>query len=324
MRRMTAAIVAALGITLATVVAAPAGATTTCSGTTVSTADLATGCTVTSATLVLPDGRTVVIPGAGTTLTVAPVTVAGSADPGDVVVSNTGSAGVAVQTDGSWSGSPVAVTRERAALQRRVLGASVAGPQAVSGQATAASCGSTAYSLTGHHWNGTVDWRYNPTNAKASNVSALRAGAAAWTGSITTCGRTVTSSASQQYLGTARQAPALTDQGGCGASNGYSVVGWGALPAGTLGVTCIWSRSGGVAVETDQRYSTRYLWGSVATCSGNRFDFRGVATHEWGHVYGLGHVAQGTGQVMKASASTCETAQRTLGAGDARGIAALY
>ncbi|PYY37923.1 hypothetical protein DEJ16_06250 [Curtobacterium sp. MCJR17_055] len=327
-RTTTAAIVATLAITMtgfAAVPASAAGAAAVCSGATLSTADLATGCTVDpGTTLALPDGRTVVVPAPGTTLTVAPVVVAGAEDPGDLVVANAGAAGVAVRTEGAWSGSPAAVTRERAALQRRVLGATVAAPGAVTtGAGATASCGSTAYSLTGHHWAGAIEWRYNPANAKASNVSALRAGADAWTGSITSCGRTVTSTAAEQYLGTAKQAPALTDQGGCGAANRYSVTGWGALPTGTLGVTCVWSRSG-VAVEMDQRYSTRYLWASTATCSGNRYDFRGVATHEWGHAYGLGHVDQATGQVMKSSATTCDVAQRTLGAGDARGISTLY
>jgi hypothetical protein len=328
-RTTTAAIVAALGITLTTIGAAPAGAApssaaTACAGPTVSTADLATGCAIDSGTLVLPDGRRFVVPAPGITVTAAPVVVAGGVDPGDVVIANSGRAGVAVQTGGEWAGSTAAVTRERAALQRRVLGASVARPSSVGAATTAAACGSTAYSLTGHRWSAPVQWRYNTRNAKAPNVPAVTAAANAWTGTITTCGKTVSSTASNRYLGATGRSPALTNAGGCGSSDGYSVVGWGTLPAGTLGVTCVWSRSGGVAFETDQRYSTRYDWRSTVVCSGNRFDLRGVATHEWGHVYGLGHVAVSTGQVMRPSATTCDVAQRTLGSGDARGISTLY
>ncbi|MBF4603286.1 matrixin family metalloprotease [Curtobacterium sp. VKM Ac-2884] len=314
----------ALGLALTAVVAAPgiAGAPS-CRGDSISVHDLASGCRVDSGVVALEDGRTFAVPAAGFTLTAAPV-AEGDTDPGDVVIANRGAAGIAVQVDEVWAGSPTAVRQEHAAQQRRTLGATIRGTVSHSVATTSASCGSKAYVLTGAHWESTVRWRYNPTGARVSNVAAIQRGAEAWTGTITACGETVQSTAAQEYLGTATQQAAVTADGGCGTSNRTSVVGWGKLPSKTLALTCIWSFTGGVAFETDQRYSTSHRWASTSTCSDNRFDLRGIATHEWGHSYGLGHTAQKSALVMKPSSTGCDTAQRTLGLGDARGIAALY
>lgn len=72
---------------------------------------------------------------------------------------------------------------------------------------------------------------------------------------------------------------------------------------------------GWVPFETDQRYSSSHRWASTSTCSDNRFDLRGMATHEWGHSYGLGRTAQKSGLVMKSSSTVCDTAERALGLG---------
>lgn len=319
-----AAAAVALGFALTAVIAAPGLAeAASCRGDSISVHDLDSGCRVDSGVVALEDGRTFAVPAAGVTLTAAPV-AEGDTDPGDVVIANRGAAGIAVQVDEVWAGSPTAVRQERAAQQRRTLGPTIRGTASHGGATTSASCGSRAYVLTGAHWESPIRWRYNPTGAKVSKVAAIQRGAEAWTGTITACGQTVQSTAAQEYLGTATQKPAVTADGGCGTSNRTSVVGWGKLPSKTLALTCIWSFTDGVAFETDQRNSTSHRWGSTSTCSGNRFDLRGIATHEWGHSYGLGHTAQKSGLVMKPSSTVCDTAQRTLGLGDVRGIAALY
>lgn len=319
-----AAAAVALGLVLTAAFAAPSIAgVPSCQGSSISIHDLASECHVDSGVIALDDGRTFAVPAAGVTLTAAPVAV-GDTDPGDVVIANRGAAGIAVQVDEVWGGSPTAVRQERAAQQRRTLGPTIRGTVSHGGATTSASCGSKAYTLTGAHWESPIRWRYNPSGAKVSKVAAFQRGAEAWTGTITACGQTVQSAAVQEYLGTTKQQPSVTADGGCGTSNSTSVVGWGTLPSKTLAVTCIWSFTDGVAFETDQRYSTSHRWGSTSTCSGNRFDLRGIATHEWGHSYGLGHTAQQSGLVMKPSSMVCDTAQRTLGLGDVRGIAALY
>ncbi len=181
-RTTTAAIVAALGITLMTVLAAPAGAEVpssapTCSGT-LTPADLATGCVVDSGRLVLPDGRTFAVPAAGTSVAALPVAVAGVPDDGDVVVTNTGAAGVAVRVDDTWAGSPAAVTgnvppSSAGRSRRRSAGGSAPVPRRPPRPRPLRPrprrrrrARTVSYSLAGHRWKTTVGWRYNKANEK--------------------------------------------------------------------------------------------------------------------------------------------------------------
>lgn len=321
---ITAAAVFAVGASA--LGAAPAAADASCSTPSVTVSALSSGCVVTGGTLLLDDGRTFSIPAQGISVVATSTSVDGAADLPDVLVSNT-SVGVAVKIGDEWQGAPAAAERERVKLERRQLAATLAPRGAAGGGAsTQASCGSSSYKLLGFSWLGvgTVNWRYNSANQKTSGLTAIKNGANAWGGTITACSNTVNSAAKNSYVTTTTQAPAVTSSAGCGSTSGTNVVGWGALPSGTLATTCTWYNGSGNAVESDQKYATAYSWNSASSCSGSNYDLRGVATHEWGHTFGLDHVAQTTGLVMKPASSTCETAQRTLGLGDLRGIDALY
>ncbi|GGK95095.1 hypothetical protein JOE58_002488 [Curtobacterium luteum] len=298
-----------------------------CPSGTLSLRTLESGCTTSTGTVRLADGRTFAVPARGESVAALSVAAAGAEELPEVVVTNTGNSGVAVRVGEAWQGSPSAVRQ----AERSTLGTADTAHTADTGAATvrpsAAStkCTSKANTQNDYRWSSTVQWYYNPSGTRTTyGDDALRSAADAWTGTITSCGTTVTSSARESFVREATQAPDLTKDGGCATNNGYSVMGWGALPAGTLGVTCVWYDQNGVAREADQRYATRYSWSSTATCSGSRYDMQAVATHEWGHLYGLGHVASGTGQVMEPSGGTCATGSRTLGLGDMTGIAAKY
>lgn len=318
--------------------AAPASAATPhpgapCPAGTLSIATIRSGCTTPDGTVRVPDGRTFAIPASGESVVALSVAAPGASELPEVVVANTGRSGVAVRVDDTWQGAPAAVRQQRAAAGTVAGSVGVTGSVATTGSAAttgakaAAStkCTSTANVQNRYRWSSTVQWYYNATGSKGTYAqSALQKAANAWTGTITACGKTVTSTARNAYVRIAAQAPNVTAEGGCSTSSGYSVAGWGALPTGTLGVTCVWFDQAGVAKEADQRYSTRYAWSSTASCSGNRYDVQAVATHEWGHLYGLGHVASGTGQVMEPSGGTCALGSRTLGLGDMTGIAAKY
>jgi hypothetical protein len=60
-------------------------------------------------------------------------------------------------------------------------------------------------------------------------------------------------------------------------------------------------------------------------CS-NRFSVESTATHEFGHVFGLAHVAESThgNLTMSPSMGPCSAAPETLGKGDVLGLRALY
>ncbi|WP_439693258.1 matrixin family metalloprotease [Curtobacterium sp. SP.BCo] len=313
--------IAVTAIVVSSVGGPPAGAAPSCRGDRITIAELSGGCAVSSGTVVLPDGRRFTVPRAGTTVSALPVASAGAIDPGDVSITNTGPAGLAVRIDHVWTGSPAAVRKERAAAHRRSAVTSAAA--AATTAKPASSCSNKTYTKLGFRWAAPIDWSYNPGGQKVAGATVIRAGADAWTGAVAACGKSVTTTAGERLLGNTTQAIGVTATGGCGASSGASVIGWGSLKSGTLAVTCVWSRSG-VAIEVDQRYSTAAAWSGTTTCSGARFDLRGVATHEWGHAFGLGHTAQNSGLVMKPASTTCEVGQRTLGLGDVLGIDALY
>ncbi|QQD76154.1 matrixin family metalloprotease [Curtobacterium sp. YC1] len=325
-------IVAGLTVTAAPAQAATAGVGTSCAPGTLSVQALASGCTTTSGTVVTPDGRTFAIPAPGESVMASSSSAPGARELPDVVVANNGSAGVAVRVDEEWSGSAPAVEQERAehsapatsgAAASAASSAAAAAPAATTAAST--KCTSAAWEPTGYRWASTVKWYYNESGQKSTYAKkALRKGANAWTGTISACDRTVTSTASNTYLRLATQKPNLTDQGGCSRNNGYNVMGWGKLPSGVLGVTCVWFDGNGTAREADQRYATGFRWSSTETCSGSRFDTQVVATHEWGHLYGLDHVQTGTGQVMEPSGGYCQLSSRTLGRGDMTGIDSLY
>ncbi|MFJ4295707.1 hypothetical protein [Curtobacterium sp. NPDC089689] len=329
--------VAALAGTAAPADAAPASAApasasgTSCPSGTLSVSTLRSGCTTSDGTVRLSDGRTFAIPARGASVVALSVAAAGATEPSEVVVANTGRAGVAVRVGDAWQGAPAAVRQQRSAISA-VTGSTGAhtvgtGSAATTGTRAAAStkCTSTANVQTRYRWSSAVRWYYNATGSKGTYAqSALQKAANAWTGKISSCGKTVTSTAGNTFVRTVTQVPDVTATGGCSASSGSSVTGWGALPARTLGVTCVWYDQNGVVKEADQRYSTKYAWSSTASCSGSRYDVQAVATHEWGHLYGLGHVASGTGQVMEKSEGPCALGSRTLGLGDMTGIAAKY
>ncbi|MCA1823561.1 MAG: hypothetical protein ABR520_07010 [Mycobacteriales bacterium] len=61
-------------------------------------------------------------------------------------------------------------------------------------------------------------------------------------------------------------------------------------------------------------------------CNGAWY-LRGAATHEAGHIHGLGHVAEVSNgyQTMSAKLNgTCQISERTLGLGDINGLVAKY
>ena len=321
------AVASTIVVALSAVVATPAVAATSdsgCGSATLSIKQLGTGCAVDSGSLELPDGRIFSIPAPGESVSSSGTTVDGGAELADIQITNTVDRGVAIRIDDEWQGSAAAVSQERLRIQKWQLAAERASVASGAGVTPKASCGSSSYVLFGYRWPSTVNWYYNSAGQKTTGLTAIRAGANAWTGTVSVCGTSILSSAKNAYLNTETQAPGVTAAGGCGTRSNRNVIGWGTLPSGTLAVTCTWSNSFGDALESDQRYATGYSWNSASTCSGSNYDMQGIATHEWGHTYGLNHVAQSTGLVMKPSSTTCETAQRTLGLGDLRGIDFLY
>lgn len=202
---------------------------------------------------------------------------------------------------------------------------SVDRPDGLSPAATNPKCDNFSYALTGSKWASTVRWYYK---TPSFGGQARVAGAfTAMANGIGACGQSKPNSAAHTYVGTTTSSANLT-QTSCGISDLKSVIDSGGLTGTTLAVTCTWKSAGEITaghIRVDSSSRSWYTAASATDCSGsNTYDLQGVATHEIGHLYGLGHVAQGTGQVMEPTSDACETGQRTLGNGDLAGMKAIY
>ena len=107
--------------------------------------------------------------------------------------------------------------------------------------------------------------------------------------------------------------------------DGLNVIGWGHLPVGVVAATCLTTIPGGVK-ESDIRFSTDYNWFTQYSSTGcsNAWDLGDIATHEIGHMIGLGHSVAGTDQVMNPYAYSCNYANRKLAKGDLVSLSHFY
>jgi hypothetical protein len=196
-----------------------------------------------------------------------------------------------------------------------------------------ATCDDRAYALLEHRWAQPLAWSFHasttPTGLSPDAVELeLRRGTSNITRSRNNCGLDDLVSAQHTYLGRTDRGADVASDGSCTGNDGSSVVGFGALPTGTLGVTCTWYTLGAAeAVESDMRLNRTYRWYTErpADCS-DRFGIQAVVTHERGHTFGLGHVSEHEhpGLTMSTRIRACSNQESTLGRGDVIGLRQRY
>jgi hypothetical protein len=156
---------------------------------------------------------------------------------------------------------------------------------------------------------------------------AIRAAGAAVDEGRNDCGLPGGLALSQRYTGdTVRDAGVRAD-GTCAERDQRNVVAFGRLDGGLLALTCLWW-SRGRTVEADIRVSDApgtFTLDPAAGCTGS-WDLQGTLTHEFGHVFGLGHVsyAEHGELTMSDGLPACSAGFRVLGLGDYETLRAQY
>ena len=204
------------------------------------------------------------------------------------------------------------------------------------------ACHNADHKLLPFKWRSTWNWwfQYKSTPreiTRTATQNSLRASVASITGERNDCGRPDTVNATSRYRGHTRTRPQVNVDESCGTGgkfDGKSVVGFGSLPPGVLALTCtlystpLVSAGVGTAVESDVLFNKRYAdWAtSPGSCHGQRALIQSVATHEFGHVYGLTHVpkSRDAGLTMYPSVAPCDISKFTLGLGDMLGLEQRY
>jgi hypothetical protein len=108
----------------------------------------------------------------------------------------------------------------------------------------------------------------------------------------------------------------------------YDVL-WGRT-GGSLATTYTWQWNDGL-IESDTVFNLKYRWWKGPSegdgCyegAGNVYDVANIATHEFGHSYGLGHPSSARFETMYAYGYSGETLKRSPASGDRNGVSALY
>jgi hypothetical protein len=199
--------------------------------------------------------------------------------------------------------------------------------------ATAPGCRDAAYSLAAWRLPSKYTWYYNgaaaPASVRSTALTSLRAGTTTLFKAGYRCGGTTKLKTSEVYAGGTTRTAQINAKGVCTGNDNVSVTSWGSLPATTLAYTCVYYRtSTKTVIASDMLIDNKlHAWFTKlpAGCK-NKFDLQSVVVHERGHTAGLGHVDQRahSSQTMAPKMPSCSTVHRTLGAGDVRGLKAMY
>lgn len=169
--------------------------------------------------------------------------------------------------------------------------------------------------------------------AKAGAVDAMKRGGANIFRVDDSCGIRDRVKGELRYVGGTRRPVDIEANATCNATDGKSVIGFGDLPDGYLAFTCVsyWVQKDAPdrVASSDVRLNKEdYSWTTRVrgSCRG-RYDVESTVTHERGHTFGLGEAAEGSHgnlTMSEDSNGACQTSERSLGRGDARGLNSKY
>jgi hypothetical protein len=169
--------------------------------------------------------------------------------------------------------------------------------------------------------------------SKVSAVAAMKRGGANIFEVQDSCGIPDRVKGELRYEGGTSRSVDINANATCNANDGKSVIGFGDLPRNYTAFACVasWVKDGApdrVASSDIRLNKGDHAWTTRVTssCRG-RYDVESSVTHERGHTFGLGEAPESSHGNLTMSAETngpCQTSERSLGRGDARGLNSKY
>ena len=194
------------------------------------------------------------------------------------------------------------------------------------------ACLDRASTTNNSKWARPYRWRFEARSTpseigRADAERALRQATWNITASRNPCRMLDKVAARATYLGRTRVAPNIGADSACTKPDGKSVVGFGSLAPDDLGRACWWTRNGRTVEADIKLNSATFDWAvKIPALCLNRWSVEGVATHEFGHVFGLDHVSEAEhgNLTMSELILPCQKSEVSLGRGDVLGLRAKY
>jgi hypothetical protein len=202
---------------------------------------------------------------------------------------------------------------------------------------TDAACGESNYKFLGAKWTKTLVWYYNASTASRAGLTAslttndIRAGNYNMTMGINNCGFSQKGfRAYGQYAGTTSKYANIDSNGDCIPGHfpdGQNTVSWGDLNNNGIAFDCSIASNGSMTESDIYLGSNQKIVDDLppdCLTYSNR-DLQTVATHEWGHAFGLADLGDSNSKdlVMYNMQKPCSL-RRHLGKGDYDGMGGLY
>jgi hypothetical protein len=189
----------------------------------------------------------------------------------------------------------------------------------------------TAYKVGGSYPGFYIRTPSIPSNVGTTNgVNAIRNALTGVVSHANDCGEARNPNVDElPYNGAASNTGNFTSGGDCTTLDSVNVVDFGVLSGDAVARFCL-TYVNGRTTAYDVRMDSEYYWDYTLTdgChNNNAWDITGVLTHEWGHVYGLSHVAESSSGNLTMSTAfngKCQVSERTLGRGDMDHMFAKY